>query len=393
MVWNYSSPCLDNGSGENINPIEILYYYETPLLFTAKVGFINVLCYKLEELPNTDLFLLSPTNMDTIKALRAGKISVRGALSSENYWIVEAEKYRAIKTWSATANDLPEDFLPEPRTGLFEHFGEVPDVIDEVDPFLSFKFSGPELSSGKISFKTFKALVDQVYVSMYSLFTPVEFSGRRASDFFDFEIGQPKFASLLITIKKPVIDFQLVQKGGSENLTINPAEIMEGISGNRDKFLDVTGKIARDASSGQEIKEIIGSNFMLIDAISDLVPGEGMGYNKVEFVARTDGGSQRVVIDEHAGNRIRAAHSFWSAADREIQGKIVEVNSEAGTFVIKLLSERQVTCDFPTEIYARYEANGLIKVGNQVSLKGEYKKRKRRDFIKVKENPTFTVTR
>lgn len=70
-----------NGDDSTIEPIDVLYQYDSPLIFTSKIGFFDAIFCKVDELENSDLYLATNISLDTISALKTGRLSVRGAFS------------------------------------------------------------------------------------------------------------------------------------------------------------------------------------------------------------------------------------------------------------------------------------------------------------------------
>jgi hypothetical protein len=389
MTWDINTSAGEEAIGIKIVPVEILYRYDTPLLFKAKMGVFDALCYKLEEMGSYSLLLICPTSNQTVDALKQGKLSVRGALDSPSYWIAEMDCYDAKRTWAVEKNDLPSDFLPETKTGLFEHFGEVPDFIEEENAFFSVKFSGPQLTESGLSFRTFKSLVDEVYSTVNKLFRPSALSGTRATQLFDFEIAQPRFASLAITVLNPIVDFEGIRRRTrSSNLDLNNQIRSELIAG-RDDFFEKTADIVNRSIQGTNLMEFLLENHNFLEAISNLIPSTGAGYNRVEFNAYTRTGRKRVVIDESAGNRIRAAFNGDAGRRMTVRGVITEINSDRKTLIIRTAGERQVTCAFPEDIYNLLLNRNAIKIGNRLALKGTFWRRTRRDYISVDQFPNL----
>ena len=68
-------------------PKTVLYYYDGPTVFTAVIGLLEFLFYKIDEGTNSDLFLIAPTTQKVIEALQKRSLSLRGALVLSEFWI------------------------------------------------------------------------------------------------------------------------------------------------------------------------------------------------------------------------------------------------------------------------------------------------------------------
>jgi hypothetical protein len=389
MTWDINTSVGEECVGIKIVPTEVLYRHDTPLLFKSKMGVLDALCYKLEEMGSYNLLLISPTTDQIVGALKQGLLSVRGALNAQSYWIAELDGYEAKRTWAVRKNELPEDFLPEKRAGLFDYFGEVPDIIEEENAFFSVKFSGPELTESGLSFKTFKSLVDQVYSTVHKLFRPSALSGTRTTQLFDFEIAQPRFASLAITVLQPIIDVEGIRRRTrSDNLDLNNQIRSELIAG-RDNFFEKTADILDRSLEGVNFNEFLVENHSFVEAISNLIPNESAGYSRVEFNAYTRTGRKSVVIDQNAASRIRAAFEENTAQRMTVRGNITEINSDRKTFIIRTRGDRQITCAFPDDIYSWLSQRNAINIGKRIVLKGNFWRRPRRDYIWVDHYPNL----
>jgi hypothetical protein len=390
MTWdiNHSAPDVA-AAGFNVVPDDVLYHYDVPLLFTARLGVIEALFYKLEDSGEIDLFLVCPTDRSTVSALKEGRLSVRGALDARRYWIVECKRYQTIRTWSVPRHELPRDFLPEPKAGLFEHHGSTSDVILHSDEFISVKFTGASLSEDGISLKTFKDIVDGVYTAVHKLFTPAVLAGSRKSSAFEFSISQPQFASLLLTVKDPVIDIEAVRRRTEATSNQIEKDMRDDISVGREEFFDRTSDIVQRAESGEKIEGIISENISLIDILAQLLPSSDSDFSTVEFNADTPSGPRRVSISAPTGERIREAHAAALTQTRTLRGIIVEINSDRRTFVLRDAGERQTTCALPYEMYDDLESAGEIRIHRRVSVHGDFSRRVRRDYLTLKRDPEF----
>ena len=377
--------------GFKITPDEVLYQYDGPLLFTARLGLVPSLCYKLEELGQSDLYLMSQWRDEAIKALREGKLSVRGALTSDAYWVVEADRAGCVlRHWPVLPENLPVDFLPPPRRGLHERFGDAPDTLEEVGAFFAVKFSGAELREGAISFRTFKGLVDNVYELVNRVFRPAVLEGRRGNGAFDFEIAQPKLASLLISVKSPILDIDAVRRRTKNTDLTLGLDIAQGMDETRDEFFSNAEEIVRAASLGELNRVFRAEHFSWLDVVADLVPEEDGDFDSVEINAATSQGSRHLLIGKAAGQRIRDAHKLAQREPVQLRGKIVESNDISGTFVLRDVGGRDTTCKLPTEMYRGAQRAGLIKNGAKVTVRGDRIRRKRRDLMEVRDSPIFS---
>lgn len=385
MMWHIDLPSCSWTGGE-ITPSEVLYSYDGPLIFTAKMGLFGLLYLKIDELGDTDLFLVTQTTDEIVNALRRGLISVRGALDQRSYWIVETKSgLQALRYWRANRNEIPESYLPEPGVGLFSSFGVVPDTLEQATAFFAVKFTGGMLTDRSMPFRTFKSLVDSAYDSLFKLLSPTAI-GVRLSDIFDFEVLQPKFSSLVIAVNNPTIN----EPSSRRNSLLLDIQSMETeVEENRSQFFDLADSMLRQAQGGEINSDFASDNFRILDALSSVVPGEDGRFERVEFNATTRNGRRSVSVDGNLGEKIKRARRLAETETVSKVGVIVEVNSESSTFVMKSSGDRQTTCALEKEVFYRLQHADMLRVGNKISVRGEFKRRSRRDFMQVKAEPIF----
>ena len=101
-------------------PVEVLYEFDGPCIFTAKIPTGLVLLYLAEELEDKTLrFIASPCAQKTITGLMEGALSVREGLELGSMFVVDmnqqCEPQAAFQLADGGAPDL---VLPEPSTML-----------------------------------------------------------------------------------------------------------------------------------------------------------------------------------------------------------------------------------------------------------------------------------
>src|SRR5262249_15372860 len=141
-----------------LQPIEVLYHYDEPLIFTVNFGPATFLLYKIGQEQNSRRYLSVATFDAAIDALRGGRISVRGALDQDTYWIIDTDSDLNVKAaWKVPFAELPPMMLPKAGLGLFSSAGRtLPDTLQQALAFFSVKFIGEQLSHEVIRFSRFK---------------------------------------------------------------------------------------------------------------------------------------------------------------------------------------------------------------------------------------------
>src|SRR5437868_4216388 len=189
----------ENPPVRGLEPKDVLFYYDEPLLFSSSLNSRLVLCYKIDEIDEYSQYLLVPTNMNTIDRLKSGAISVRTALLQSWCWIADVDdSLKIIRWWEENIDSIPEQYLPETGYALYyEH--EIRDKSTTTkasgDAFLALHFKGGELGNETIGFRTFKTLLDDTYASVWQIFTPALYkffdTDRRLRSVVNIPVRQP----------------------------------------------------------------------------------------------------------------------------------------------------------------------------------------------------------
>jgi hypothetical protein len=376
-MWNPQAPSKTEWTAGPIVPRDILYYLDGPAIFTAQLGLVLFLFYKVDELSDSNIFLVVDTNDEIVDSIRGLSLSLRGALSHKDCWIVEATRRLHVKRfWSVARSQIPADYLPERALGLAPTSAPLPDTLEQVRAFFSMTFRGEELREDAILFGRFKYLVDSAYDSIRKIFPAPIIEDRSIARNIDFPLFQPQLGSLVIAIQSPLIDEESINKKIS--YAISPEELNAAFELNRTEFFDNVESIVKNASKGKIDREFAIGNIYTLEQINNILPTSENYLDQVEFR-----GVGTITIDDRIGDRIRNAYRIAEAADRSVTGAIVEVNAESNTFVIKDHSQRQITCIVGWEAFEHYK----FSLGMRVRLRGRYIRRRRRDLLHVRGEP------
>lgn len=379
-MWSLASPAQPSPiDGLAILPKEVLYFYDGPTIFTAILGLSEVLFQKFDETIHNEFFVATPTNSDKIDALREGRLSVRGAIESDEYWVIQTTGNLKIeKTWKVSEFDFPVRFLPSRHHGLLHQLNPVPDSLEQATGFFSVKYEGPTLSRQSISFRRLKAMIGEVYevASNYLLPTMSKVSKFSVTD---FDVAPLKFASLLISIKRPVVLEDAIRR---RKLNIAPADGLLGqMRQHRDDLMDGMSEVVSEAQRRDLSTRFAGEHVTWISALNTLAPSHGDDVNYVEVAASDADSARMFVIDAEIAARIRGAHSEMARSRVTLRGKVVEINAAASTFVFRANNVRQTTCAWDADRFAASVAAGELVVGANVIASGNFTRRERRDFL------------
>src|SRR4051812_12933527 len=114
MSWDPNRPVQTNWQGGIITPSDVLYEIEGPTIFTAQVGLSTLLFFKHDETDDAEIFVAAVVDDADVIALRKGRISVRGALSYRNAWLVMVNHDYVVERYQSHDQSSITPYLPAP---------------------------------------------------------------------------------------------------------------------------------------------------------------------------------------------------------------------------------------------------------------------------------------
>lgn len=379
-MWTIDSPGMTDWGAGPITPVDVLYFYDSPLLFRARIGLSDFLVYKVEERSESGLFLVVPTSERIVEAVKKGVLSLRGALDSSSYWILDVgPKFDVYQYWKVLPSDLPGDFLPEAGLGILAHKLPVADTIEQAISFFSVKFTGEEMTEKAMPFSLFKGLVENVYDAIRKIFRAPVVGSASLNRILDFEVFQPRFSSLVIAIKEPKLD--LLRLKDDIRQKVHEDLVLTEAVDQRHEFFKNMSAIVDEAKRGELKKSFANEHFYTLDQVNDIVPSDTNKLDRVEFRSQGASSPQVLTVDHKLGERIRQAYRVAESSKRNTTGAVIDVNGESATLVIKDYHHRQITCVFDRDTFDRAD----FELGDRISVSGEFRKRKRRDKLMVDE--------
>ena len=375
-MWHKDQPSLTLADNTQVSPTDVLYEYDGPLIFTAKMGLSDVLFYKTEATSNEDRFLVTPTTPQIVQRLSDGTISVRGALNSRFHWIVETDTNLTIRRyWNVAREDLPPTLLPESGLGLRPDTPRAPDSVEQANSLFALKFFGADFSPAAMPFGRFKALLSGAYDSSRRILLPLTLIQNRRPD-LDLTVGEPVFGSLVIVVKD-----ELVARDTSKS---ELALIQREIIRNREEFFETMDELVAAARKKDITAAAAEEHFDVLDSISEILPSESGRISELELDAGSLTSPTVLLIDVETGTRMRVAHREAERKTISERGTIIEINSRSDTFIIMSTRHRQVTCIVPdNDTLQALNADRRFRIGSTVSMKGTLVRRPRRDKLYV----------
>jgi hypothetical protein len=379
-MWSPSSPGRTDWHAGKIVPDTVLYYYDGPSIFSARIGLTEYLFYKIDEDTQAQLFLIAPVTARIITALQENTLSVRGAIAqAAQHWALEiAPDWDVRRYWSLHQTEIDE-LMPEHGLAMAPRAVPAADFIEQVLAFFSARFSGRELHQHRIPFTVFKALVDAAYDSFHRIFPPPVVNMRSLRRQLEFGLYQPKFSSLIIAIDEPSFDESGARRVLRQNTNLRVGPDFER---NREDFFSRVGELVTEAERGDIRKSYAVEHFTTLYQVHDIVPTSSNVHDRVEFRSESQS-LNPVAIDDRLGQRFRSAYKMAETEPRQITGRITDINEASGTMVITDEGARQTTCFFDRATYDDLR----VSIGDKLRVRGKFKRRYRRDAIYVTGTP------
>ncbi|NTF17012.1 hypothetical protein G6L37_01035 [Agrobacterium rubi] len=124
-----TSPHLEPWTREPIVPLEVFYYYDCPMLFSAAVGPFVMLFSKYDELEDTDLYTVSLVDDTMLSALGNAELSVFGAVACDMRFMIEMDGMSVLRAWKCGVENLPARRLATRGVACMPGKPSVPDVL------------------------------------------------------------------------------------------------------------------------------------------------------------------------------------------------------------------------------------------------------------------------
>jgi hypothetical protein len=388
-MWIDATPIRRDWAGGPIEISEVLYEFDGPVIFTARIGLNTLLFAKRDETPDGEFFLAVDTDSTTLTALREGRISLRGALSRAEAWLIETDIGFAVRGFQTVPSSRLGLLLPARNAGLLAGFGTVPDTIEQAEAFIAFRFAGAEMTEEAVPLSTFKALVDQFSDFVRRTLTPVSLHTGRDNRFFDLLMYQPRFSSLVLAAKQPDFDVASIERSPRLRDVSPEALYQETQTQGKAFWQSISTLTEQIERTGTLSRDIINAEKEVLQNIVGLVPSEYNSLESVEITININRVHETIKIDRSTGHRISAAHDQSQSSGKTITGVITEVNGESGTFLLKDVAEKITTCDLDWELFQRLDEQGEIRRGRRLRISGDYYPRTRRGYLWTDREPTF----
>ena len=382
MAEKWSIERVEDGHlpSSSLRVSETLYEYDEPLIFSGSFGPLRCLFLKISETSGLSTFVATEVSSGVIDHLKGGRISVLGALDSDDYWVLSSDSSSdQIRYWKVQRSELPDRFLPKSGRALYHWLGSAPDSVVQAEGLLSLKFRGPELSDAGMPLGKLKALIDQSYTSMRRLLTPISLLNSRGST-FDIEVAPVKFASLLVSARSPVLNAASI-------LRRDPAADVDKIEGEFYEKANVLSKKLQEYSevrgTNQFNERYATENLHFLLSILDLLPDEGGFLSSTEINARGSNGVSIVSFDKDQASEVREIISIATDKTVEEVGLVGGFIQKSQTVRLRSARGKEVTCWFRSGDFDALTEEPGFRKGARIKLSGKLTIRPRIDYMRV----------
>jgi len=386
MAFAWQPPLHTSGNLlKTLVPDDVLYFFDTPMLFTSKSVEFPVLCYKVDEDRSISQYIVAQTNKSTVEKLKAGAMAVSSALSQPWVCVAEATSdYKVTRSAGMSFDEIPEIVLPMPGYGLDTTAGVIFETGTTENPFLTFNFTASDSEKGTLPFGIFKSKVDELYKSILKIFEPAlrmatpdisEGILRRALTVPTYE---PAFGSLLIAIEKPRLDFSRARI----RPRVNERAVERNVEAAYEGFLNSANAVASAAGAEELTTGLVRDHMGMLDAVAPLIPTTKSFFQRVEISGHEVKGkrARMIQIDAKSGDLIKEFYELASLDQRTIDGTIVEVSDRSKTFIVRDYEwNRETTCIAYSE--RMRDRVATLSNGMEVTVQGAFHHRPRRDKL------------
>ena len=382
MIWNEWSSGSRNWQFGPLAPDEVFYEYMGPSIFTTQVGLQKLLVYKSSEHADGDYFIAVETSDEVIDALKAGRLSVRGALTQPKCWLLDLDLDLEVQRFEQASFRAVSNLLPETGIPLYADMRTAADSVQQANSPLAFKYFGDELQDGLMPLDVFKNLVTGTYDFVRRLFVPPALVASKAADLLAFPMRQPVLASLLIAIDHPEIDEgRLRRRYSTKNL--DPKELEEQAEREGARYVEGVERTVERASSGRGMKTFARDNFSLLDNLADIVPGERGDVSRLQLTSYLAGQNVLLDLDREVGERIKHAYKEVRDDTVNVTGIVAGTIDKSHLLILRPDRGREITCYIAPDVFNDLLARGELNSGRRLLLSGSFQKRVRRNLMQV----------
>ena len=385
MIWTPDTEGFPPWSDQLVVPQDVLYAFDGPIVFVASVGFSSTLFVKFQEQDDSSFFHASPIDTEHLAALKSGELSLRGALTSDQLFIVELTSHLRVKRyWQDDLSHWSERMLPARRVGLLPKAKLIWDSLTEARALLALTFQGASLGKSHMPLGMLTALVNKTHEAARRILLPPNLVGLKSAS-IDFHVAPPKFSSLVLALQNPVFRTKVIQKRmGREDA---PEQLASEIQTNGTEFVENILELSDSAKNGEISLAIAQERFTSLEQIKSIVPTERNKLTELAITSNTNEKRSLVVVSHETGDKIIRARKQIEKRPVTDHGRIIQVNDKRYTVVYQSVRGNEVTFSMDPESFNAMVAQDALKLGSRIRAVGFLERRARRDSLTITDQP------
>ncbi len=348
-LWTVDSPAQEGIIRALFPPVEVLFEFNGPLIFTFKNSAGNLfLAYQVEEDSESDKirYFVAPTSSSIVEDLNRGTISIRSALTQPISWLVDTDQSRlALSVWSSATSDLPDDAIPEPHVML----------RPELQPLIRVRAIGESIKRGSVPGESIKQIVSGVESAIKTITDYIldrSSTGRPPEDLrrlWALTAQGFAYASFEISFREPKASDQV------------PLNFNGDSSGGLAKVNELLlGGLKWAASSGVEDTASLGATVVerkvVLEAIRHLTPTARGHASEIEIGGKLISPRRHQSIRLTRESRKKVDRGLKTLRDTEEvvfdqRGMIREIDLDNFTFILREMSSPgEQKCSFEADV-------------------------------------------
>jgi len=342
MDWEPEVLKLDAAALGRLEPVEVLYEYDGPRIFTAHSRLGELLCFLADDDGRTLRYIAAPTNPAILEKLKNGQRSLRDALDQPWVWLVDlGYDGTSVATWQGTLADVPSDALPQQGVMLWPH----------LEPILALRAVGEGLSEGNVPMSVIRQVIDGATTALKKIanltFEEARNRGRKTSSIqqlYDLPVVGIAYNSFEVAFRLPSGRADMLEMAGMPD---EATVAFEAIGKQLETALNW-------AARPQEAAEPLPIE--LLEALERLVPPQTGVVKSFELRGRMFADANaRFTLTREASRGVRQALTKARGAQERISkvaGLVREFDKDSLSFTLRETDDgKDHVCRFAPELF------------------------------------------
>jgi len=332
--WTPSGDKIQKDYFKDITPVDVLYDFDGPMIFTFKNNESLHLAYMSGKTNTLSRFTVSPTNNKIIKRLITGEISIREAIVQPWLWCIDIDGSGQIENcWITSPDELPQNIIP--RNGVM--------IDPKFETVFSVRVDGTHLSRNNVPASAIKRAVDGAYNALKKISEEITGginSGRPSKEWkqvFDLPAKEVRLGSFEISFQEP---------NTQQNLLLDENTLQDN--------LWEQGKIFSDALDWATDGSANEPRLPFLEAMEKLIPPQTGLIETVYIGGRlVKGKKKEYLLNRRATKKVREALSRARIVEEKtfpLSGYPREFDKDRLSFRLRA-NEIDYTCLFQEELY------------------------------------------